>query len=168
MWAFNANWDHPRILYFPRTTTTSRVRLWDTMGYCQTIPWLVPEKIFWEEIDEEGRSDRLKSISAITSPIYNFTYVTGITSTYKSGATRTVGRENGARGPEFLVPDDHRLGKLELIQDKVGILEIKVSKKPMRNNRVAINLITASRSSPSLPPVHHIPPIIRSQALEYP
>lgn len=130
MWAFNALYDHPRILSLPRTDLDRGLSLWDPRFYLNVFPWMVPEKIMWDDINLQGESDRIATIAAYRSPVYGVQCITGLAFTYKSGETRIIGYTQGQLGREVSVGDHDKIVLLELFSGRFGLLEIIVHDQP--------------------------------------
>ncbi|KAL2012051.1 hypothetical protein VTN00DRAFT_4769 [Thermoascus crustaceus] len=123
VWAFNALWDHPRVLSSPNTDT-DRIHLWDPRSYYSKFPWMAPEKIIREDTGFAGECDRIVAVTAYRTRIYGVKYITGLVFTYKSGVTRTVGYTHGEPSRKVSLGDNERISRLELLSGHCGVLEI--------------------------------------------
>ncbi|KAJ9292761.1 hypothetical protein DTO271G3_8460 [Paecilomyces variotii] len=133
-WAFNANWDHPRVLSLP-ATDSERVILWHPSSYSSIFPWMAAERALWEDMSIEGKPDQVVSIAAYRNPTYGVQYITGLDFIYSSGTKRPVGYVFGERSGEVQLRKNEIISRLEIKSGRYGILEITFHGKDPRDGR---------------------------------
>ncbi|XHG05310.1 hypothetical protein AWENTII_008544 [Aspergillus wentii] len=122
-WVFNTKHDHPRVV-LSSTTDLEHISLWDPTISCEKPQLRAPERVLWQEADQNGQPDPVVSVSARRSFIYTVKYITGLVFTYRSGATRTIGLTDGDAGREVSLEDYKKLSNLNLTQGERGLLEV--------------------------------------------
>jgi hypothetical protein len=92
--------------------------------YTQGFPWLVPEKIFWQEISRDGTVDKLAGISGhfgsrkedcqgASSGGRDFV---GLSFRYQSGMLRTIGDVTGLRRQELQLGEWDKIAWIDITQ----------------------------------------------------
>ena len=123
MWAFNDSWDHPRVLSSPKPGI-DHVSHWSPKSYVEICPWMVPEKIFWEEVNVAGHHDPVISVCGYLAITYRDTLV-GLRFVYESGAIRTIGFTHGEPTPEIAF-ESNKFSQIEWFTNRLGLFKIIV------------------------------------------
>lgn len=113
MWAYNSTADHFRVF-------TERVGSHDLV-LCPkgSEPWIVPEKLFWENGDENG-IDEVATVQIYSKP----SAIIGLSFVYFSGAVSGIGCTKG--DVESFDARDRRLTGLQVHSTKDVIKELMV------------------------------------------
>ncbi|KAJ9355088.1 hypothetical protein DTO280E4_6602 [Paecilomyces variotii] len=133
-WAFNAKWDHPRVLLLP-VTGSERIVLWHPSSYSSRFPWMAAERALWEDMSLEGKPDRVVSITAYRNSNCGVKYITGLEFIYNSGIKRSVGYVFGERSGEVQLWENEIISRLVIKSGLYGILEITFHGKDPRDRR---------------------------------
>ncbi|KAJ9195175.1 hypothetical protein DTO164E3_6936 [Paecilomyces variotii] len=133
-WAFNSNWDHPRVLSIP-ATGSERIILWSPSSYSSISPWMAADRALWEDMSLEGKPDRVVSITAYRNSNYGVKYITGLEFIYNSGIKHPVGYVFGERSGEVQLWENEIISRLEIKSGRYGILEITFHGKDPRDGR---------------------------------
>ncbi|KAJ9288696.1 hypothetical protein DTO021C3_3725 [Paecilomyces variotii] len=133
-WAFNSNWDHPRVLSIP-ATGSERIILWSPSSYSSIFPWMAADRALWEDMSLEGKPDRVVSITAYRNSNYGVKYITGLEFIYNSGIKHPVGYVFGERSGEVQLWENEIISRLEIKSGRYGIHEITFHGKDPRDGR---------------------------------
>ncbi|KAF2799429.1 hypothetical protein K505DRAFT_370966 [Melanomma pulvis-pyrius CBS 109.77] len=99
IWAFNSTWYHARVLYSPTPTK-------DGLDFIflphESPSWVVPEKLLWQDCDLNGNCSTVASIQVS----FVIGAICGISFTYTSGITRTLGSQEGDTSTMHLDSDE--------------------------------------------------------------
>ncbi|KAI2470143.1 hypothetical protein F4781DRAFT_196502 [Annulohypoxylon bovei var. microspora] len=129
LWGCNHEWDHVRVLYTPKESGLgTRSLRYSGNHLCPS--WAVLQKIFMQEIHENGRPNAVTTIEITFKEIAS--EICGLTFIYEDGKHITLG-VRGMNRSEMTLSSDERLAQIELGGDhKHHIIFMTVS--PMTLN----------------------------------
>ncbi|KAL3462113.1 hypothetical protein BJX64DRAFT_299742 [Aspergillus heterothallicus] len=105
VWAFNTQFDFPRVLTSPGMPDT-KLYCWDPDRYLVRWPWVYPQRALWARTTS---TDRLGSITGYIHRLDSDNHgITGLSFTYSSGTVDDIGSVNphDALEPVQFHPDD--------------------------------------------------------------
>ncbi|ORY56063.1 uncharacterized protein BCR38DRAFT_119373 [Pseudomassariella vexata] len=128
IWGFNRQWDHVRVLCSPRDGKPNTGMVFGPVT--RIVPeWAVREKLFLDDLNADGSSDSVSVIEV--SYKYLSSEPAGMTFTYESGKTHTIGHRGEKPNPISLQAGE------ELTAMEIGVL---------RGNRIGFMITSQNRS----------------------
>ncbi|KAI1453037.1 hypothetical protein F4805DRAFT_444983 [Annulohypoxylon moriforme] len=109
-WGYNHEWDHVRVFHSLKTNGREIRSLLYSDGY-SCPPWAVVQKIFMQEVREDGRPNPVTTIEISFKEIAS--EISGLTFIYEDGRHVTLG-VRGVSGSEMTLSSDEKLVQMEL------------------------------------------------------
>ena len=132
LWAFSSVTDHPRIT-FSRVSGDSADRRPDfhlLQSTLEKYPWMVPEKVLWEELTPDESPDPVVQVSRF-SRVLRDKYFVGFSFRYKLGAVRTLGDVGGQIGGNIDLGTETMIARIGLLRsDRNNIVSAMVCHWP--------------------------------------
>ncbi|KAI1339365.1 hypothetical protein F5Y15DRAFT_86626 [Xylariaceae sp. FL0016] len=110
VWGLNHQWDHVRVIASPRHGSKGNPLIIGPASHFDQ-PWMVREKVFMQEVLEDGRPNPVKKIEVSFKDLSG--EPSGLTLTYENGDSKTVGTR-GRAPRSFLVHKGEKLVRMEI------------------------------------------------------